>query len=314
MKRFINNILIFSGILIFVLFIWTIISSRIVEKRDFKNSNTESNLLILKPNTHYDLIFDGNSHARNFARHNNLQRVEKILNKKILDIGRSGSKGGLNENLFYLQYFYDYGVTADTLIMNIFSQMLYVKRNNLISNAFVDEPLRLNFLAKYAFFKYGQNKPLKLFYYLRSKLDLKWLKTKPLQDTGKFYHLDSINHQAIQKGFAAAYRGGIDTASFRHNEIVIEQIIKTAQAHGTAVIFITTPTLFGDWPYHNEVVTLMQKMHKKYGIKYYDFAKAINDPHLFYDHHHLNTPGIVYFVKNFLKPALYENDTTYLVE
>jgi len=313
MKKFVAKISLFSAILVFVIIILVILFSIKVEKRTFGNWNTESNLLILKPNTHYDLIFDGNSHSRNFSRHQNHKRVENILNKKILNIGRSGSLGGLNENLFYLQYFYDKGVTADTLILNIFSQMLYNKNNNLISNAFVDEPFKIDFFYKYAIFKYGQNKPLKLFYYLRSKLSFSWLKTKPLQDTGKFYYLDSINHQAIKEGFKAAYPNGIDTPSFVHNEIVIEQIIKTAQAHGTTVIFITTPTLFGHWPYHNDVVSLMQRMHKKYGTHYYDFALAINDPHFYYDHHHLNTPGVVYFVKNFLKPALNENDTSYLV-
>lgn len=313
MKKFIIKILVFLAIIFVLLFAIIITTSQIVKSRNFNNSQTESNLLVLKPNTHYDIIFLGNSHARNFARHNNHQRVEKILNKKILNLGKIGGSCGNNEYLFYLKYCYSKNITADTIIQNIFSQMLFAKFNNVASNTFEDEPLSFKFLIQYINYPYAQNKWQRIFYYLRSKISIQWITMKPFSTDAKTDYLKAIDNEVIQKGFKKTFADGFDRSNFNRSCTITEELIKTAQDNGSTIIFITTPTLFGDWPHQQDVVDFMQKMNKNYNIKYFDFAGCMTNPAYFYDHHHLNTKGVVYFTEKFLKPALQMNDTTYLV-
>jgi len=313
MKKFILKILLFIVLLFTIFLINIYISSIKVQNRNFNNSQTESNLLVLRPNSHYDIIFIGNSHARNFSRHNNHQRVKKILNRRILNLGQSGAYCGNNEYLFYLNYIYSKNITADTIIHNLFSQMLFMPTSNIVSNTFVGEPFKFDFFLKYLFYPYAQNKWLKMFYYIKSKSSKKWAKTKPYSLKSKTDSLLKIDSVAINKGLKYAYERGFDTNIFNRSCKITEKLIQTAQKNGSAIIFITTPTLFGDWPHHDDIVGFMSEMHDKYGIKYFNFANCIDNPNLFYDHHHLNTKGIVYFTKNFLKPALQEKDSTYLV-
>jgi hypothetical protein len=45
-------------------------------------------------------------------------------------------------------------------------------------------------------------------------------------------------------------------------------------------------------------------MNKKYGTSFYDFSGVIIEPKYYYDHHHLNTNGIVLFTNNYLEGTL----------
>lgn len=291
---------------IFLVFLF----SKIVELRNYKNWETESNLLIMRPNTHFDILFLGNSHSRNFSRHKNHQRVEKILNKKIINFGRTGGITGFGDYLLYLQYAYSKNITFDTIIVNIFSQMLFSKSSYIASNTFEDEPFKFDFFIQYVKYPYTQNKFQKLFYYMRSKISLKWLVRMPYSLDAKTDSLLEIDSSKIKKGFEIAFFDGIDTAVFNYNANIVEEIIKTAQQNGATVVFITTPTLFGNWPHHEYVVDLMDYFKQKYNVDYYNFADSIKVPNYYYDHHHLNTKGIVLFTEKFLKPVVFENNNS----
>lgn len=67
-----------------------------VERKGFSNHETESNLFFINDNENFDLLLLGISHARNFSRHKNHQRVEKILDKKFINLGQGGAKAKLN--------------------------------------------------------------------------------------------------------------------------------------------------------------------------------------------------------------------------
>ncbi len=311
MKKFILKLFVFFFILGVLLFGIIIISSWWIKRYDFKNWETESNLLVMKPNTHYDLLFMGNSHARNFSRHKNHLRVEEILNKKILNLGRSAGLCGIREYPFYLQYAYSMNISADTVIINIFSQMLYSDYQNKITISFSDEPFDLKFFLTYLKYPYAEKKYQRLINYIFSKLKYNWLLTRPKSIDYKKDSLTKIDTAAIRQGLKIAFANGFDTVIFKNNAKVLEELIKIAQSHGSTVIFITTPTLFGNWPRQEDVVKLMKYFRKKYGVKYYNFAEVMKNPYWFYDHHHLNSKGISIFTEKYLKPAL-EGDTTYL--
>ncbi len=312
MKKFLIKLFLFFLLLGFFLLGLVMVSSWLIERYDFKNWETESNLLVMRPNTHYDLLFMGNSHARNFSRYKNHLRVEKILNKKILNLGRSAGLCGIREYPFYLQYAYSKNISADTIILNIFSQMLYSDYQNRITISFNDEPFDLKFFLAYLKYPYAEQKYKRLFNYVFSKVRYKWLLTKPHSIDFKKDALSKIDTLAIKRGMKIAFPNGFDTVTFNKNAKILEEFIKLAQSHGSTVIFITTPTLFGDWPHHQDVVKLMKHLRKEYGVKYYDFANVMKNPHWFYDHHHLNSEGISIFTEKYLKPALEQGDTTYL--
>ena len=149
MKLFLKKIMLFS-LLFFVLFFLSVQTSTfIVEQRPFENWNTESNLLIIKPDRHYDLLIMGNSHARNFSRHGNHFRVERILKKKILNLGKSAGVLGVNDYYPFLYYCLSLGDSFDTILFTVSSPMIYANKANLASNTFEDEPLKWNFLFQY---------------------------------------------------------------------------------------------------------------------------------------------------------------------
>ncbi|MBN2891083.1 MAG: hypothetical protein JXL97_04375 [Bacteroidales bacterium] len=303
MKKYLFKILIFAFLLIITFLSVVLVSSEIVRKRHFENWETESNLLILKPNTHYDIMFIGNSHARNFSRHNNHKRVENILGKKFLNIGQTAARCGANEYSFYLNYCYSRNISADLIIVTVSTPMLYAEYNNIASNTFEEEPLNIKFLSQYIKFN-SENKWQRIFYYIKSKVEKSWLTKKPYSLDAKTDSLLEIDSAAIEKGFKIAFIDGFDSTTFNNNAKKIENLIELAQKNNAEIIFITTPTLFGEWPNHAELEKLMKIFEQKYGVKYYDFSNEIKNPNLYYDHHHLNTKGIVFFTENYLKPII----------
>lgn len=312
MKKFIINLLFYFLLLLFGFVLLIYLGSTVVKHRHFDNWETESNLLVIRPNTHYNYIFIGNSHCRNFSRHKNHLLTEKILDKKILNLGKTGANVGVNEYLVYLQYCFNHNVTADTIIHNVISQMYFSDHSNIAADAFEDEPFDFSFFWLVLKSSNIQNKWQKLYYYMRSKTYLKWITVKPYSLDSKTDSLLFIDTALISKNLADAFPTGRDTAKFNLYSAATERIIQLSLAHSIPIIFITTPTLFGRWPYSDDLTNFMKVMRKKYGVKYFDFSSAISEPCYFYDHHHLNTKGHKLFLENFLKPSL-QGDTTYLV-
>ena len=73
-----------------------------------------------------------------------------------------------------------------------------------------------------------------------------------------------------------------------------------AKQHGTETVFVIAPSLINVWPGQSEVEDFLEKMSHTYGTQFYNFSDAIQDPHLFYDHHHLNSRGVEIFAKDYL--------------
>jgi len=144
---------------------------------------------------------------------------------------------------------------------------------------------------------------------MRSKISFDWIFMKPYSleiKTDSLLEIDSIK---VQKGFDIAFANGLDTAVFNYNARIVEEIVKTAQKNGSDVVFINTPTLFGNWPHNEYIENLMADFHSKYEVNYYNFADSITEPKYYYDHHHLNTKGLVKFVEEQLKPTVFDKNT-----
>jgi len=302
-KKFILFVLIFISINIIAITALTFYLSHKVAKQGFENWQTESNLLFLKNNQHYNLLFMGISHARNLSRHQNHQRVEKILNKSICNIAQGWDDDGMNVQYLYLNYFYDTGNKADTVVF--FASPILFYSDYLDNNplAYASEPINLKFFWLNVI-KGGDDKWQQLFYYVRNKFSPYWLNMTPNTDTIKTDALSKMDTAAVNAGLKDAYRDGMTQMIFEKKCNDLKKIVELAEAHHSRVIFILPPALFGTWPGTDKVIDYLKQLQPVYGTTYYDFSNSVTDPSMYYDHHHLNTKGVVYFTQNYLKPVL----------
>lgn len=263
MRKFILNTIVLVFLYAFVFLSLVVLSSFLVDHRHFKNFETEGNLLCLKENAHYDITMMGISHARNFSRHKNHLRVENILHKKMLNLGQGFAKCGVNEQLFYLEYFYSKNVRMDTILYVLSPPLLYGDYLNKASGTFVLEPFRWDFFEKYLAFDGAENKYSRLLYYVSSKLHPKWLFHYPKCDDKKEDELKKLDTAVVNAGFKMAYLEGENAKIFRKNCNQVENTIKVAHAHHTQVIFIIPPALFGKWKGHQETIAFCRQMKEK---------------------------------------------------
>lgn len=304
MKRFILHIILFSTILFAAAYVSLWIPSFIVENRAFQNADTEGNLLVFEKDEPFDLLFLGISHARNFSRHNNHNKVTGILNKKILNLGQGGGACSINEQRFYLDYFYAQNNTTNQVILVLSPPMLFSHTTPLASNTFDNEPFDSAFLYRYLFYS-SENKKQRIWSYLNSKMSLFWLRLQPDSKDGMFDALTALDSTKVRKGQDLAYSGKpINNARFQKSKHGVEAIIKLARDHDSEVVLFIPPALFGKWRGHDETAALGALLAKQENVSFYDFSESVLEPKYYYDHHHLNTPGVVHFTEQFLQPVL----------
>ncbi|WP_442264573.1 hypothetical protein ACSIGC_09410 [Tenacibaculum sp. ZS6-P6] len=306
MKKFIINSL--AAFLVFTVIMIVIfhLTSYFVKQREFNNYNTESNTLFLKKNREYDILFMGISHARNFSRHKNHLRVENILNSNIVNIGQGGGICGVNEQLFYLNYFYKLGNKTSKIIYILSPPMLYSSTLPVASNTFDNEAFDFYFLSDYLKFN-SKNKEERIISYLQSKLSFKWILKKPeYRADSKSFALDSLNLKNVISGQDLAYSGlKLDTIQFQQSVKHVEMTIKLAKEKGDQIILLIPPALFGKWRGHQETSNFAKKMENMYSnVSFFDGSETVLKPKYYYDSHHLNTEGVIYFTRKYLKVLL----------
>ena len=305
MKKLIKNTTLYLVLLLLLIFVILKIPSIYVENRNFENYQTESNLLIMDRNIEYDIVIMGISHARNFSRHKNHLRIENILDKKILNIGQGAGGCGANEQLFFLDYFYHKKNKTEILIYMISPPLFFSEALPIASNTFDKEPFELDFFLRYLFFP-SENKGEREVSYLKSKITKAWVNLTPLLTENKNEKLDSINPKAVKAGQEFAYNNTLSMSRFEKTSLSVEKAISLALDNNSEVILIIPPALFGKWKGHDNVSNFALEMAKKEDVKYYDFSESVLFPKYYYDHHHLNTDGVVFFTKHYINAIINE--------
>jgi len=303
MIKFITKIIIFLFVFLFIIFSVATITSKIVTKRQFKNHETEGNLLVIQENRRYNFMFMGISHARNFSNFKNHLRVEGILDKSFINIGKGRGTCGAKEQLFYLNYFYTKKNSTNTIVYILSPPLLYSETLPIAPHTFEDEPFEYDFFFNYLTFD-TENKPARLISYLRSKMQAKWLFYKPDTCSSRKDSLLELNMKKVEEGFELTYKNGLNEEMYKNNCETIEQTIKLGLKNNSKIILLIPPALFGKWLGHNETVKFADKMQSKYNVGFYDYSETVLKPEYYSDHHHLNTKGIIFFTKNYLQPIL----------
>lgn len=305
MKKFTRNIIVYLSLFSLLSIAFMYISSYIVKNRDFKNYETESNTLIINSSEEYDILFLGISHARNFSRHRNHLKIENILTKKIINLGQGGGACGVNEQFFYLKYFYSLNNNTETLIYILSPPLLFSETLPIASNTFNREVFEINFLLSYVFIK-SENKFQRINEYIKTKFQRSWLNYKPHSLEEYTDSLTEIDSVIVKQGLDYAYKQGLNFERFNKSRATIIKTIDLAINNKTNVILIIPPALFGKWNGHFETQKFGEEMEKEYPdkVKFFDFSETVLEPTYYYDHHHLNTKGVVYFTENYLKEIL----------
>lgn len=303
MNRYIINTLAFILAFFALVFTLATLSSAWIYKRGFDNWEAESNLLMMRKHHDYDMLLMGISHARNFSRYKNHLRLEKTLDREIINIGIGEGKCGSNEQFFYLKYFYSQHNTTKQVVYVLSTAMMNKGFLNEASNTFELEPFRIDFFYQYLRHN-AENKSERLFYYIKSKFSRKWLMLKPRSSDRQDKALVAIDSTKIKEGLQLLLQGGERNDDFQRNCNAVEETIKLALANNSEIIFFISPALFGKWQGHYETLDFLRKMNEKYGIRYYDFSETVLIPKYYYDHHHLNSDGIDFFTEKYLKEIL----------
>jgi hypothetical protein len=305
MNKFIIKTVLISLSFVLIILIGLMISTEIVKKRHFNNYNTESNTLFLESNNQYEVMFMGISHARNFSRHKNHLKMEAILNSKIVNIGQGSGACGVNEQLFYFNYFLKKGNSTSKIIYVLSPPMLFSETLPIASNTFDNEAFEMQFFIDYLRFK-SENKSERIISYLQRKLHPYWLFKQPQTLDNLKSKLDSLDIAAVQEGQDFAYSGKeLNTVRFVKATKAVEEVIAISEKNNIEVVLLVPPALFGKWKGHDETLGFAKEMKKKHpNVKVLDGSETVLEPRFYYDNHHLNTAGIVYFTKFFLQPVL----------
>ncbi len=286
-KKIVVFLLLFCGLALVV----PMLGSYIVQKRNFNNGNSESNLLVLSDKKEFDLLILGNSHARNFSRYNQHEALEKELNSKVLNMGQGRGICGVNDQLFYFKYLLKSGYKFKQLIYTVSSPHLYGNHLDSITTTFFEEPLSLSFVSQYIFHP-APNKKSRLLHYIKTKWKPSWVFLKPNKAQNNLNFLNKMDSLVVEKGFELAFPNGLREPNFIQSVSYLEEIISLAREKGIKVTLLETPILFEKWPGQKRLKEYCRALDKKGLVNYIDLKQAVTEPKYFYDHHHLNTAGI----------------------
>lgn len=284
-----------SGGVLIVLFLlsWAYTSERV-----YTNAETEANLPILKNETHYDVLMLGISHARIFSRHRNHERFEATTGKSMINLSQGGGFGGLDNQLLHLKYFIHKGNSADEIIL-VLSPMLMFNRNpDRTSVAFGREPFDPEFF-QFVLENGVENKHIQLAYYLRSKIYWDWIMTKPFSLERMDKQIDGLDSAAMKRTMPSAYPYGLNASQFEDRKHVAEAIFNLAQSQNMQITVLIPAALFGKWPGHEQTLQWVQSVQPSYELNIVDLSDTwVMRTDLFYDHHHLNTAGVMRAVES----------------
>ena len=266
-----------------------LLSNTFVARQTFANNETESNLLVMKENTHYRYLVMGISHARNLSRNTHHVIFEKLIGGPMLNLGQGDGLGGLKNQLLYLSYFIERGNRADSLIFVLSPTLMYSNNVDNIGIAYYREPIKLSFI-KAILNQDGTSKYRQILHYFMSKLRYHWLLSTPEIATSNERELPKIDSVEIARGMKLAYPQGMEERIFNERKVVFRELVEFARSNQIEVSIVIPPAVFGKWPGHQKVYSFLKRDYPDMLVL--DNSEAIRDAADYYDHHHLNSKGM----------------------
>ena len=301
MKTLILKSISFLLILIALVGVGIAISNGFVQRQEFHNWDTESNLLFLPEGQSYDLVVCGASTGRAFSRAGNHQRTEEILGKSIINLAQGRGNGGLLNQKIYLDYFLQQGNSGKEIVYVVNPSFFFSDNFDYRDELYDHEPFQLDFLS--LIIQSGIPK-VPVWSYLSSKFKPQWLLSKPKVKSAEERQLAALDLSKRELWKKNTYTEGLDETIFAKKCAVFESVLQVAKERNMKMTVIYPPSLFGYAPGHEMVDRYFASLQSTYDLQVHDFTFAIQDKQLYYDHNHLNTEGIVLFGKTYLKGIL----------
>lgn len=269
------------------------------------NWQTEANLPVIGQNKHYDFILLGTSHARIFSRYHNHARVEKLLDKKFINLAQGGERGGVVNQQAYLRYFYQKNNSASTLVYVIDPFIFYRDSLDNTPEIYQFEPFDKDFLRILE--QISKNKEV-IDSYKKNSV------TPPRQPREynvyqKLFQDDKTSpptDQEIKDRVDFLYHDPFEEEKFKERFATMQESIQIARQHNTKVIVLVPTTLLKKQPKDEYILEMIRKNAGNNEYQYYNLWNAVSDTNLYYDTDHLNTEGILFFTAKYLKPLLEE--------
>lgn len=264
-------------------------------------ASTESNLLSMGENQHYDFAILGTSRGRVFSRDDNHQLVETLLDKQFVNLSKGGG-GGLMPAKLHLSHFYERGNTVDQIFYLVDPWVFYSPINNEKNNFFLrDEPFEISILWQLLVENYPVDTILA---YIQKIAVDDWVTLSRYSGQGLTKGiLNEIDSEKINTA-RLYYAGRYGKNSFQKYSQYVDKINSIALENSTKITYIMLPLLISDFPGIDAVDLKLKEAAKNTYVTYINYSAEMQSPHYFYDHMHFNTAGITFFTSQVLAPVL----------
>lgn len=268
---------------------------------DFKNWETESNLLVTGENEHYDVAILGTSRGRIFSRDSNHFTMEKILGKKVINLSKGGG-GGLMPAKIHLDHFYSRGNRVIHIIYFVDPWVFFSPINNENNTFFLrDEPFELSILWDLILNRFPSQQIIS---YIQMIAVDDWKHLSQYGEPG----LDKLTLKAIDpvklEKAREHYLGLYDYDKFNYYSHFLTKINRTAKKHKSKITYVMLPILMKDFPGAGQVDEKIKEISKNEEVGYYNLIDKMHDRHFFYDHMHFNNNGVAHFTETYMKSIL----------
>ena len=301
-QRFLKKAIAFAVINIVILLALLFYFSGQNRSIQLESKNTESNLLSIGENQHYDIGILGTSRGRVFSRDDNHLRVEQLLGKRLVNLSKGGG-GGLMPAKLHLSHFYSRGNAVDHIFYLVDPWVFYSPINNEKNNFFLrDEPFEISILWQLIVDRY----PLAtILSYLQMIAEKDWKTISRYEGAGltkgTLKEIDSIK---IDKA-RAYYKSRYGKNSFDRYSRFVDIINNTAKKHNSAVTYIILPLLIPDFPGIDDVAKKLKAAAAANShVTLVNFSNKMQSAEYYYDHMHFNEKGVTFFTEQVLAPLL----------
>jgi len=297
-NRFIKKLLWFIALNLLLAILLLLVIS--IKGPNFRKTdeNTEASLAAIPFNRQFDFTILGTSHAREFTRSGNKPAVESILNKRFWNLSKGFGHGGLISSITAWDLFNERNNHAKKLVYFLDPWTLCYSIWNEENYFLEEEPLKWDILNNAI--KNNASIPT-IANYIKSKFKPSYFMTKPLANQRNNKLSDTFNASKADKQMKIYYPEAINPKVLDKYEQLFLAFTNALHKKGIELIVIIPPTLLNKEPGFEPIWKFVNTIKT---IKVFDHSNTIRSPIYYYDISHLNSNGIEYYTRNYLKPIL----------
>lgn len=277
------------------------LAAKLGERNRFPVGKSESVLLTIPEDTHYDVLIVGPSHAQEFSWSGNHERVEEILGADVANLSSEGT-GPVPVDIFW-KIWRERGNTADTVLYVAHPFAFYSSRFNEDNRFTGKEPIDPTMLSEMIDRGFGTDNVM---FYFQSKFNPVWVVGKPRADNGELeVGSEPIEPDLLEAAVGRLYPDGTDNDAFEKYAAVFDETVREMRDAGMRVVIMIPPTLMGEPDGLEAAAEHFEGLARSDdGITFLDLTGVIEDHSEFLDLSHLNTAGVVHLTREYLEPAL----------